>query len=145
MERQFVQDNRAQRERLHSLVSTITDEQLQTCLSNGWRIYCALAHIGIWDQRSTILLRKWEKEGITPSPIDPPIINVALLPFFEAIPARIAADLAISAAGVIDTVLENASDEFISSVAALSDRCRLYRSEHRKLHIDIIHRAIGKA
>lgn len=145
MEREFVQENLAQRERLHALVSTITDNQLQICLPNGWPVYCAFAHLAFWNQRSTILLRKWEKEGITPSPIDPPIVNDALLPFFEAIPARIAADLAITAAGVVDTVLEKASDELISSIAALGDRFRLYRSEHRKLHLDIILKAIGKA
>jgi len=144
MERQFVPENSAQRERLHALVSTITDEQLQICLPNGWPIYCALAHLAFWDQRSTILLRKWTKEGINPSPIDPQIINNALLPFFEAIPARIAADLAITAANVIDTELEKASDEFITNIAALGDRFRLYRSEHRKLHLDKIQEALGK-
>jgi len=144
MERQFVPENSAQRERLHALVSTITDEQLQICLPNGWPIYCALAHLAFWDQRSTILLRKWAKDGVNPSPIEPHIINDALLPFFEAIPARIAADLAITAAAVIDTELEKASDEFIASIAALGGRFRLHRSEHRKLHLDKILEALGK-
>lgn len=145
MERQFVPENAAQRERLHALVETITDEQLQVCLPNGWPVYCVLAHLAFWDQRSVILLRKWAKDGINPSPIDPNVVNDALLPIFEAIPARLAADLAISAANVIDMELEKASDEFIASIAALGDRFRLYRSMHRKLHLDKIQEVIGKS
>lgn len=144
MKRQFVTENSVQRERLHDLVRTITDKQLQVCLPNGWPIYCALAHLAFWDQRSIVILRKWAKEGVNPSPVDPHIINDALLPFFQAIPPRIAADLAISAAHVVDTELENASDEFIASIVALGDRFRLYRSEHRKIHVDKIEEVLRK-
>lgn len=144
MPKEFVQENAAQRARLHALVAAITEKQLQTCLPNGWPVYCVLAHLAFWDQRSTLLLRKWAKEGVQPSPIDPHVVNDALLPFFEAIPARVAADLAITAAEVVDAELENASEEFLASVSALGDRFRLYRAKHRKHHLDKIQEAIGK-
>lgn len=144
MERPFVAANAEQRERLRALVGSITEEQLQICLPNGWPIYCALAHLAFWDQRSTVVIRKWARDGITPSPIDPDIVNDALLPFFKAIPARDAAGLAVAAANSIDRELENASDKLIESIAGLGDRFRLYRSDHRKVHLDEIQEALGK-
>jgi len=143
MAQRFVHENAVQRERLHALVAAITDRQLDTCLPNGWPVYCVLAHLGFWDQRSTVLLRKWAQKGVSSPPIDPQVVNDALLPFFAAIPPRLAADLAISSAGIIDTELEKASDELVSSLAALGDHFRLDRSKHRKLHLDKIQEAIG--
>lgn len=145
MERPFVLENAEQRERLRALVGSITEEQLRICLPNGWPIYCALAHLAFWDQRAMILIRKWARDGITPSPIDVDIVNDALLPFFKAIPARQTAALAVAAAEAIDKGLENASDKLIASIAALGDRFRLYRSDHRKLHLDEIEEELRKA
>lgn len=143
MGRGYLRENSVQRDRLHSLVATITDQQLERCLPNGWPVYCVLAHLGFWDQRSTILLRRWAKEGIKPSPADPTALNDALLPFFEAIPARLAADLAIASADIVDTELERASDEFIAGIAALGDGFNLDRAQHRKHHLDKIQAAIA--
>lgn len=142
MERQFVQANAAQRERLHALVATITPRQLDTCLPNGWPVYCVLANLGFWDRRSTMVLRRSAQEGVQPSPVDPQILNDALLPFFEAIPPRLAADLAVTSAAIFDAELERASDELVSSLVALGDRFGLDRSGLRKLHLDEIQAAI---
>lgn len=138
MDRPFVRENAAERARLRNLVTSITDQQLRLPLPNGWPIYAALAHLAFWDQRSTVLMEKWSKHGITSSPIDMHVINDTLLPLFRAIPPRQAADLALSSAEAIDKQLEEAPDDLIAAIAALGDRFRLYRSDHRKLHLDEI-------
>jgi hypothetical protein len=144
MKRPFVDANRAERVRLRELAGSISDQELNLPLPNGWPVYVALAHMAFWDQRSAILLRTWATDGIAASPIDPHVVNDALLPFLKAIPARQAADLATAAAEAVDTELENAPDELIAGISALGDRFRLYRSDHRGLHLNQIHEALRK-
>jgi hypothetical protein len=138
MDRPFVHENAAARARLRTLISSLTDQQLRLLLPNGWPIYVALAHLAFWDQRSAILMKKWIKDGITPSPIDVHVVNDTLIPFFTAMPTLQAADLALSSAESIDSQLEQAPDDLIAGLTALGDRFRLYRSDHRKLHLDKI-------
>ncbi|MGP8079786.1 MAG: DinB family protein [Dehalococcoidales bacterium] len=86
MERTYVDENNRERERLRKLISRITDEELTLILyQEGWTIAVALTHLAFWDQRRLITLRKWEKQGVSPSLIDDnlgDIINDSLLPFF---------------------------------------------------------------
>jgi len=138
MDRPFVEENAKERERLCSLVERLSDEQLCISMENGWTIAVALAHLAFWDQRSLILMQKWKSTGIAPSPIDIDVINDSLLPLWLALPPRSAAKLAVSSAEAIDRELEEAPSELISEIQKLGDKFRLYRSVHRKLHLDEI-------
>ena len=138
MQRPFVAENAKERERLHSLVERLTDETLNLPLGGGWTIAVALAHLSFWDQRSLFLIRKWKKSGVEPSPIDIDITNDSLLSQWLAIPPRDAANLAISSAESIDRELTKASSDFIAEIERLGENFRLYRSIHRKLHLDQI-------
>jgi hypothetical protein len=138
MDRPFVSENAKERERLRSLVECLTDEQLCLPLGGGWTIAVALAHLSFWDQRSLFLMRKWKQSGVEPSPIDIDITNDSLLSQWLAIPPRDAANLAISSAEAIDRELATASSEFIAEIESLGEDFRLYRSIHRKLHLDQI-------
>jgi len=138
MDRSFVVENTKERERLRSLVERLTDEELNLPLGNGWTIAVALAHLSFWDQRSLILMQKWKKSGVEPSPIDIDVTNDALLSQWLALPPRKAANLAISSAEAIDRELEEASSDFIAEIESLGEKFRLYRSIHRKLHLDEI-------
>jgi hypothetical protein len=138
MDRPFVSENAKERERLRSLVECLTDEQLCLPLGGGWTIAVALAHLSFWDQRSLFLMRKWKQSGVEPSPIDIDITNDSLLSQWLAIPPRDAANLAISSAEAIDRELAAASSEFIAEIESLGEDFRLYRSIHRKLHLDQI-------
>jgi DinB superfamily len=138
MERPFVIENDRERKRLQLLVDRITEEELSLPLGEGWTIAAAFAHLAFWDQRALVLMRKWKKTAVAPSPIDDDVANDALLPHCLAIPPRIAARLAGSAAEAIDLELERASDNLITDISKLGDRFRLYRSDHRKLHLDQI-------
>ena len=139
MDRPYVAENTKERERLSALVRRLTDEELSLPLGDDWTIAVALAHLSFWDQRSLILVRKWKKSGIVePSPIDIDVTNDSLLSIWLAVPPRAAANLAVSSAEEIDRELEEASADLISKIDSLGEKFRLYRSIHRKLHVDQI-------
>ena len=143
MYRPFVEDNAKERERLCSLVEQLSDEQLGISMENGWTIAAALAHIAFWDQRSLILMKKWKSTKVAPSPIDIDLTNDSLLPLWLALPPRSAAKLAVSSAEAIDRELEEAPSELISEIEKLGEKFRLYRSIHRKMHLDEIENLLG--
>ncbi len=139
MVRQFVAENARERERLRKLVNKITDEELTLALNvEGWTVAVALAHLAFWDERRLVLLRKWKKNGVTPSPIDQDIVNDSLVPFFLAIPPRKAANQSILTAEALDRELEEVSPDLIAVIEALGDSHALDRSIHRKMHLDEI-------
>ena len=138
MDRPFVAENAQERERLSSLVARLRDEELNLPLGNGWTIAVALAHLSFWDQRSLFLMRKWKKNGVEPSPIDIDVTNDSLLSLWLALPPSAAVNLAVSSAEAIDRELEESPSELISAIENLGERFRLYRSKHRKLHLDQI-------
>ncbi len=139
MERSFVEENARERERLRTLVGRLTDEELGLPMGTHWTIAVALAHLAFWDQRSLVLMRKWKDSGVVePSPIDVDVTNDSLLPLWILLEPRKAANLAVSCAESIDRALEEASSEIIAQIERLGDKFRLYRSIHRKLHLDQI-------
>ena len=144
MDRPYVAENAKERKRLRSLVNGLTDEDLSHPLGTDWTVAVALAHLAFWDQRSLVLMRKWEEDGVAPCPIDIDVINESLLPLWLALPPRAAADLAVSSAEAIDRELEEAPDELIAAIESLGEKFRLYRSEHRKMHLDQIEEAFNK-
>jgi hypothetical protein len=138
MDRPFVSENSRERQRLIALAARLTDEELSLPLEMGWTIASAFAHLAFWDQRSLALMRTWKQRGVAASPVDDDITNDALLPLCLAIPPRMAANLAVAAAEAIDLELEHASAELITDIAALGDPFRLWRSIHRRTHLDQI-------
>ena len=84
-------------------------------------------------------MRKWKKSGLVePSPIDIDVTNDSLLSIWLAIPPRAAANLAVSSAEEMDRELEEASSDLITKIESFGEKFRLYRSIHRKLHVEQI-------
>ncbi len=138
MERQFVIDNARERERLQSLASRVTDKELNLPLNAGWTVSVAFVHLAFWDQWALRLMCKWEKSGVALSPVDTDNLNDSLLPLSLTIPVREATALAVKSAEAIDRELEQASPELIAAMEKLGQPARLFRSHHRKLHLDEI-------
>jgi len=135
----FTIENAKQRERLGSLARSLTDGELAlTLYPEGWTVAVALAHLGFWDARRLMLVRKWRREGVAPSPIDEDVVNDALLLFLLAIPPRKAADLALATAEALDRSLERLPEDMITAIDALGDPHALDRSIHRRTHLDEI-------
>jgi hypothetical protein len=139
MERQYVIENNRERARLCALVNRITDEELTSILyKEGRTVAVALVHLAFWDTRRIILLKKWKKDGISPSPSDDDVLNDTMLPFFLKLDPREAARLAALSAITLDRDLEHLPFEMISAIEALGDRHALNRAIHRKMHLDDI-------
>lgn len=145
MERTFIVENTRERERLRSLVARLSDEELGTPLGTDWTVAVAFAHLAFWDHRALVLTRKLKLEGVESSPVDVDVTNDSLLPTWLALPPRIAADLAVSAAEAIDGELANASDALVAKIESLGENFRLFRSIHRQPHLDQIEEALQKA
>ena len=111
MNRDFETANKAARERMRSLIESMSDEQLALPTVAGWTIASVLAHIAFWDFRILYLLRHWKENEIAPSPYDVDAINEAHKPLCLALSPRTAANLALQAAQAIDSEIEKTSDE----------------------------------
>ena len=59
VDRSYVGENDAQRERLRALVRRLTDQELGRPMSAGWTIAGVLGHLAFWDQRVLVLLERW--------------------------------------------------------------------------------------
>ena len=138
MERPFVSENARERQRLISLVGRLTDVQLSQHIDENWTVAVALVHLAFWDHWCLSRMRKWATKGVAPEPIDFELANESLLPLWRIIQPRAAADLAVSAAEAVDQAIEDAPAALISDIERLEDRTRLYRSDHRKMHLDEI-------
>ena len=143
MDRPFVIENARERKRLQTLVAGLTEEDLALPMGTDWTVAIALTHLATWDQRAFVLMCKWKEDGVSPNPLDIDVFNETLLPLWSALPPRTATGLALSAAEAIDQELENAPDWLIRDIEKLGETYRLYRSEHRKLHLDEIEKTLG--
>lgn len=145
MKKSYIEENALERKRMRALVESLSDEQLLIPLEDEWTIAVALAHLAFWDQRSYFLIRKWKENGIVePSPIDIEVINDALLSLWLLLPPRKAANLAISCAELIDRELEETPIDFIEEIETVEGKTRVFRSIHRKMHLDQIEKFINK-
>jgi hypothetical protein len=139
MEPSFIKENACERERLMSLVERLTDEELNLPMGDDWTIAIALAHLAFWDQRSLFLLRKWKKSGnVELSSIDIDVTNDCLLPLWRALEPRVAANLAVSSAQEVDREVECIPPDLVPKIECIGEKNKVYRSVHRKMHIDQI-------
>jgi Mycothiol maleylpyruvate isomerase N-terminal domain len=60
VDRSYVAENDAQRERLRALVRRLSDRDLAGPMGAGWTVAGVLAHVAFWDQRILVLLDAWE-------------------------------------------------------------------------------------
>ncbi len=134
----YVAENTATRERLKALVARLSDDDLRRPLEEGWTVGATLAHIAFWDQRALRLLEKWERQGVSPSPLpaDVDAINDAMRALCLAIPPRAAAELMIETAEAIDRKIEQISPELAAAVQAGGNHVSFKRFHHRLEHLE---------
>jgi hypothetical protein len=145
VDRSFVAQNDAERARLEKLVGRLSDSDLQRPLAAGWTVAGVLAHLAFWDQRTFILLDRWQKEGVTPPAFTEPNvdwINDAAKPMFLALPPRRAAELAVAIAEATDRKAASLSDDLVRRAAEAGSPVTLVRATHRREHLDEIERAL---
>ncbi len=144
-DRSYVEQNRAELERMRRIVEPLGDEELRRPANAEWTIAATLLHLAYWDERSQWLAGKIERgEAFTPAEVepDPPDwINDVVRPFLHAIPGREAARLALRVAEETDRRVATLPAERVWP----NDRTSLlnaFRSEHRREHLDKIAEAL---
>jgi hypothetical protein len=128
----------ASRVRLRALGDRLSDDELAHPLGNGWTAAAEYAHLAFWDRRATLLLDRWTREGVSPSPMDVEAMNGALLPQWLLLPPRAAVTDALAAAEEVDARIEALSDDLAASIA--EGGVRLDRAHHRIAHLDELER-----
>ena len=148
-ERPYVAVNDAERERLRSLVTGLSDEELRRGMPAGWTVAGVLAHIGFWDARILYLLDRWEG-GTDPSevdhePEDVDWVNDSAKPLCLALPPRDAARLALRLAEETDRRVEALDEKMLAKIEAGGNPINLSRAEHRKEHLDEVEHALRRS
>lgn len=144
----YSEQNAQSRRRLETLVPSLSDEDLARSTDYGWTVAALLAHLAFWDHRMSAILRRWQEEGLDPSPNDMNVVNDALQVICHAIEPRAAAQLAISAAKKIDAELDVLSAERTQQLeehaAATETQFRMNRSLHREGHLNDIEALLSR-
>jgi len=145
MNNPYVQANARERAHLRGLVGRLTDAELSRPLAAGWTAAGVLAHLAFWDLRALTLLKKWQQEGIGPSPIDTDIVNEATRELCNAIAPRGAAQLALAAAAALDEAIAQLDPPMLAAVETNGTTVHLDRATHRRMHLGDIERALSGA
>lgn len=144
VDRTFLAEAVAARERLQRLVARLSDADLQRTVDADWSIAAMLAHIAFYEYRALVLLDAWNRDGYRDSPLDAEVINRAALPQWRALPPRMAAQQALDAAEAVDHRLATLADDLIAAIRGGAAGIQLNR-EHRTEHLDEIERVLGAA
>lgn len=138
----YSQRNKEGLERLRRAIDRLTDAQMSVPAGGpGWTVSGILAHMAFWDQRATVLARRW-KAGGTGSPSgDVDLLNDAMKPFLLALPPRKAAELALQAAEMVDREIDSLDAGTLARIEA-NGQPKLDRAGHRAHHLEQIEKAI---
>lgn len=135
----YARHNQDSRLRLEALVRGLSDEDLARSTDYGWTVAGLLAHLAFWDQRMSVILKRWQEQGLDESPIDSGAVNDALREICQALDPHTAARLAITAAQKIDAELDELSADRVAEIeahaASTSTQFRMNRSLHRESHL----------
>lgn len=140
---EFVAENTASRERLEALVQRLDEQDLARTTESGWSVAALLAHLAFWDNRVSVLLRRWQAYGVDESPMDSDMLNDSLKPLCLALAPQAAAALCIASARQVDAALESISPELVAQIQASPNHFRFNRGLHRTDHLDEIERLLG--
>lgn len=142
MDPAFVERNRAQRERLWTIATRLSKEELARPIDGPWTPAALLAHVAFWDR---FVHARWVQatrgESRMPQQIDDAVqdlINDAALPQWTRLPPGIAVEEALAAAEAVDTLIGSLDADIVAEVLAAGRERLVDRSLHRSEHLDTI-------
>jgi hypothetical protein len=141
VDRSFVEVNRASRERIRTLIESLSDEEMRTPVGEHWTVGIALAHLAFWDRRVMYALDMSERDEKLFIPQIDLAVNDLSLPLWAAIPPREAGRLALETAEALDSRLEAFSQPLLEELYAYNPRW-VTRGLHRNLHLDEVDAAL---
>ena len=140
----FAEQNRASLERIKSLVTRLTDEELLTPVGEHWTVAVALAHMVFWDRRVLYVLDMTKRNnGEVYVPNLEIAVNDLSLPLWKAIPPREAGRLSIEVAEECDRQIEAYDRSLLEKIYEVNKRW-VVRALHRNEHLDEIDMALKK-
>jgi hypothetical protein len=107
-DRDYVEANTRERERLRALVEGLDDDALSASVNEYWTVAGVLGHIAYWDIRVLVLAEKIARgEPFAPGDAEPDgdWLNDTTRPLIHAIPPRDAAQLALRIAEQCDALV----------------------------------------
>src|SRR5215475_2020678 len=148
-DRSYVKENAAQRERLKSLVTRLSDAELSRAMPAGWTVAGVLGHLAFWDQRIVVVVEQWRKAGVSDVPRVVDVGNVdwvndAGKPMLLALSPRRAAEIAVAAAEAADGALAALPDDFVTANQKAGEPVIFLRARHRREHLDEIEQALRR-
>jgi uncharacterized damage-inducible protein DinB len=142
LDKLYLDENRIERERLFEITSRLTDEQLETMLSNDWSVASTLVHLAYWDCYAFALLKEWEKTGFKAPAASIDAINEAVNVLSREIPVRDAARLVCDMAEAVDRKVETIPSALKDEIVAADRSQFLCRFMHRRVHLDRIEKEL---
>ena len=145
----LTESNDSSRARLEALVNSLTDEELRRPVQyGGGTVAALLAHLALYDRRTTVLLRRWTAAGeVDDSPLDADMTNDAVAPLLAALEPRVAAELCLRAAAEANAEVAALSPEMVAAIEqAMADGrvfMRLDRGLHRLGHLADLEQVVG--
>ena len=131
----YTEKNRVEREAIAALCDRLTDADMDRPVGTaGWTIGGILCHLAFYDQRAHLLLEKWKREGITPSPNDVDLVNEAMRPLFNAARPEEVRKLVPAMAHAVDAAIDGLTSEMLARVEKEGAAVRLSRALHREHH-----------
>ena len=139
----FIERNRTATNRMRALVDQVSDQALQQPVGEHWTVAITLAHLAFWDRRVLLGLDAVEREGKLNIPAIDLSVNDLALPFWAAIPPRVAANLAVATAAALDERLEHFPPALLDELYSHNQRW-VERALHRNAHLDEVDTALNK-
>jgi uncharacterized damage-inducible protein DinB len=143
MDGSFIDQNRASTERIHRLISKLTDKELQHPVGEHWTVAITLVHLSFWDGRVMYALDRTQQEGKLFAPEIDILVNDIALPLWAAIPPREAARLAIETAQTLDKRLEDYPQPLLEQIYNYNKRW-VVRALHRNEHLDEVDESLKR-
>ncbi len=136
----YREQNRASTDRIRTM-EALSDEALRRPVGEHWTVAIALAHLAFWDRRVLAVLEATERAGHLTFPQIDFTVNDIALPFWAAMPPRVAVDLAIESAEALDRRLESFPPALLDEMLAHNERWAV-RALHRNAHLDEVDAAL---
>lgn len=138
----FSQENHASQLELTEFISQLSNEQLYREMPAGWNVLAVLAHLAFWDQRAITLIKKWQQEGISGSPMDTDVINETTRSFFRDLDPEKTKRSVSQSAVEMDALIDSLPDDFLQEIREKGSTVHLNRAEHRRMHVKEIKSAL---
>ncbi len=139
---QIIIENENATKRLEQLVNKLTDCELSHPMAAGWTVSSVLAHLAFWDIRAATLINKWKQSGVEYSSLDTDVINEVTRVIFNGLSPRVAANITIENARILDRLIRDLDPEFIEKIKTDGRNVRLERFIHREEHMDEIEKVL---